>query len=69
MWQIQYGVLAATVFLCTIPGVSRTMENIEGISLSLDNTPEQYLSSYFSLLHELCDDQHDYTHQLVETLF
>ena len=31
---------------------------------SLDNIPEQYLSTFFSLLREVCDDQYDHKHQL-----
>ena len=43
------------------------MYNIEGICLSLDHMPEQYSSSYFSILRELCDDYHYHTHQLRDT--
>ena len=56
-------------FLCTLPGASRTMDNIEVIRLLLDHNPEQYFSSYFSLLHEVCYDQHEHTQQLGETFF
>ena len=57
------------LFLCTLPGASRTMDNTEVIISPLDNIPNQYFSSYFSLLHEVCDDQYDHTHQLEETFF
>ena len=43
---------------------SLTMDNIEVIRLPLDNIPDQYFSSYSSILHEVCDEQHDHTHQL-----
>ena len=59
----------ATVFLCILPGASRTMDNIEVIFLFLYHMPEQYLSSYFYILREVCDDQHDHTHQLGDNFF
>ena len=49
-----------------LTGDSHTMKNIEGICLPLDNIPEQYFQSYFYLLHEVCHDQQDHTHQLVD---
>ena len=67
LWQLQCLVLTDTLFLCNLPDASRTINNIEEISLPLDHTPEQYFSSYFSLLHEVYDDQHGYAHQLGET--
>ena len=54
------------VIFCTLPGDSYTMDNTEGISLPLDHMLEQYLSSYFFILSEVRDDQHDHTHQLGE---
>ena len=53
-----------TLFLCTLQGTSHTMNNIQGICLPLDHIPDQYFSSYISLLHEVCDEQHNHTHQL-----
>ena len=57
------------VFLFTLLGDSRTMEDIEGISFPLDHILEQYLSSCFSLICEVYDDQYDHTHQLRDTFY
>ena len=42
---------------------------MEVICLTLDHTPDQYLSFYFSLLHAQFDDQHGHTHQLGDTFY
>ena len=42
------------------------MDNIEVNCLHLGHIIENYFSSYFSLLREVCDDQHDHTHKLGE---
>ena len=43
------------------------MENIEVIRLTLDHMSEQYLSFYFSILHEVCNEKHEHTQQLGDT--
>ena len=50
--------------MCTIPGASCNIDNIEEMFLPLGHIPEQYFFSYFSLPHEVCDYQQEYTHQL-----
>ena len=57
------------IVLCTLPFASITIDNIEIISLPLDHMPDQYFSSDFPLLREVCDDQYEHTHHLVDTFF
>ena len=54
------------MFLRTPPVASLKMENIEGIRIPSDHILGHYFSSYFYLICEVCDEQHDHTHQLGE---